>query len=100
MTKPGFLAVYRWTVEEEHCAAFEIWWRDGTDALKAHGSFGSNLAREDDGRYLGVALWPDAETRSAAFAARAGAAGASGVTAFEDVGSGTIVDMRWDPVTG
>ncbi len=99
MSGPGFLAIYRWTVAAEQEDAFEAWWREGTDALKAHGSFGSSLVREADGRYLGVALWPDAEARAAAFAARAGAASAPGLLAFEDVGSGTIIDMRWNSGT-
>jgi heme-degrading monooxygenase HmoA len=99
VSAPGFLAIYRWTVEPGQEAAFEEWWREGTDHLKAYASFGSTLVSEVEGRYLGVALWPDAETRAAGFAARVGAAGAPGVAAFEDVGSGTIIDMRWNSVT-
>ncbi len=95
MSGPGFLAAYRWTVAPGQETAFEAWWREGTDALKAHGSFGSTLVREPDGRYLGIALWPDSESRAAAFAARAGLPVAPGLIVFDDVGGGTIVDLRW-----
>jgi heme-degrading monooxygenase HmoA len=95
VTTPGFLAIYRWTVEPGQEAAFEDWWRNGTDELKAHGSFGSTLGREADGRYLGIALWPNAESRTAAFAARSGSAAAPGLIAFDDLASGAIVDLRW-----
>jgi hypothetical protein len=92
---PRFVAVYRWVIDPAQAAAFELWWREGTDALKAYGSFGSTLARESVGHYVGIALWPDQTTRDAAFAARAGAPGAPGLLAFEAVSAAALVDLRW-----
>jgi hypothetical protein len=93
--EPRFVAVYRWVVHPAQAAAFERWWREGTDALKAHGSFGSTLAREGEGCYVGIALWPSAHARAAAFAARADAAPAPGVIEFVELSAAHLVDLRW-----
>jgi heme-degrading monooxygenase HmoA len=93
--EPRFVAVYRWVVDPEQAAAFERWWREGTDALKAHGSFGSTLAREGEGHYIGIALWPSAAARGAAFAARADAAPAPGLIEFAELSGADLVDLRW-----
>jgi hypothetical protein len=95
MTSPGFVAVYRWHVSPELSLAFEQWWRDGTDALKQSGSFGSTLGQDDDGAYIGIAVWPDDQTRRRAFAERADTSPAPGVIRFEELTAGKILDLRW-----
>ncbi len=66
-----FVAVYWWRVhpgKEEH---FRAAWRRGTELItERYGSFGSRLHREQDGRFIGVAEWPDEATWRAAFDAK------------------------------
>ena len=64
----GFIAIYRWRVAPEHEAAFHATWRAITDAAREYGSLGSSLARDEDGIWTAIALWPSVETRDEAFA--------------------------------
>src|SRR6266481_4702472 len=58
-----FLALYQWHVKPGKEAQFRAAWRRGTMAItKRYGSFGSRLCKADDGRFIGVAEWPDEAT--------------------------------------
>ncbi len=65
---PGLVVLYRWRLAPGREAEFAAAWRDATEALLARGSLGSRLHRGDDGLWYGYAQWPDAATRSDAFA--------------------------------
>lgn len=65
----GFVAIYRWAVADEHVAAFRQHWAEATDGLMTFASNGSLLGKAEDGSLIGIALWPDRETRDRAFAA-------------------------------
>jgi hypothetical protein len=67
----GLVVLYRWRLRPGMEDAFVPAWRDVTEALLRHGSFGSRLHRGDDGLWYGYAQWPDAATRAAATAAGA-----------------------------
>ena len=52
-------------------AQFRAAWRRGTELITArYGSFGSRLHRTADGRFVGVAEWPDEESWRTAFEAK------------------------------
>lgn len=64
-----FVAVYWWKVHPGKEEQFRAAWRRGTELITArYGSFGSRLHRDKDGRFIGVAEWPDEKTWRAAFA--------------------------------
>ena len=66
-----FVAVYWWRVHPGKEEQFRAAWRRGTELITArYGSFGSRLHREADGRFVGVAEWPDEATWRAAFEAK------------------------------
>ena len=66
-----FVAVYWWRVHPGKEAQFRAAWRRGTELITArYGSFGSRLHRTADGRFVGVAEWPDEATWRAAFDAK------------------------------
>jgi hypothetical protein len=66
-----FIAVYRWRVKPGKEAQFREGWRRGTAAItRIYGSHGSRLCQDRDGRFVGVAEWPDADTWQKAFAAK------------------------------
>src|SRR5262245_55306548 len=66
-----FLAVYRWRVKPGKEAQFREGWRRGTiEIARIYGSLGSRLCQDQDGRFVGVAEWPDRETWEKAFAAK------------------------------
>jgi hypothetical protein len=71
VSEPGLVAIYRWRVASEHEAAFVARWEQATLRLRAQGGMGSLLGRTADGELVAVALWPSAEARDCAFAARA-----------------------------
>lgn len=66
-----FVAAYWWKVHPGKEAQFRAAWRRGTELIRArYGSLGSRLHRDDQGRFIGVAEWPDRATWQAAFDAR------------------------------
>jgi heme-degrading monooxygenase HmoA len=68
LSAAGFVAIYRWRVTPEAEAGFRERWHAGTLRLRALGGLGSALTRADTGEWVGIALWPSAEARQAAFA--------------------------------
>lgn len=66
-----FVAAYWWKVHPGKEAQFRAAWRRGTELIQAkYGSLGSRLHRDDQGRFIGIAEWPDRATWQAAFDAR------------------------------
>lgn len=66
-----FVAVYWWKVHPGKEAQFRAAWRRGTALIQAkYGSLGSRLHRDGQGRFIGVAEWPDRATWQAAFDAK------------------------------
>jgi heme-degrading monooxygenase HmoA len=66
-----FVAAYWWKVHPGKEDQFRAAWRRGTELIQAkYGSLGSRLHRDDQGRFIGVAEWPDRATWQAAFDAR------------------------------
>ena len=66
-----FVAVYWWRVHPGKEAQFREAWRRGTEAItRLYGSHGSRLHQDRDGRFVGVAEWPDEATWQTAFDAR------------------------------
>jgi heme-degrading monooxygenase HmoA len=66
-----FVAAYWWRIHPGKEEQFRAAWRRGTELITArYGSFGSRLHRASDGRFIGVAEWPDQTTWQAAFDAR------------------------------
>ncbi|MEN7536215.1 hypothetical protein [Aurantiacibacter flavus] len=63
----GAVFIYRWRVAAEHEAAFLDRWRKATRDLGTRGGLGSLIGKNKDGELVAIALWPDAETRDAAF---------------------------------
>ena len=67
-----FVAAYWWKVHPGKEEQFRAAWRRGTELIREkYGSFGSRLHWEDlgdgQGRFVGVAEWPDRETWQRAF---------------------------------
>jgi hypothetical protein len=55
-----FLVIYEWRAKPGKEALFRKAWRRGTVAITArYGSHGSRLCQTSDGRFVGVAEWPD-----------------------------------------
>lgn len=66
-----FVAAYWWKVHPGKEAQFRAAWRRGTELIQErYGSLGSRLHRDDQGRFIGVAEWPDRATWQAAFDAK------------------------------
>ncbi|MBX3593565.1 antibiotic biosynthesis monooxygenase [Sphingomonas sp.] len=66
-----FVAAYWWKVHAGKEAQFRAAWRRGTDLIReTYGSLGSRLHVDDQGRFIGVAEWPDRATWQAAFDAK------------------------------
>ncbi len=66
-----FIAIYWWRVHRGKEEQFRKAWRRGTELITTkYGSFGSRLHRATDGRFIGVAEWPDRATWQAAFDAK------------------------------
>jgi len=66
-----FVAAYWWKVHPGKEDQFRAAWCRGTALIQArYGSLGSRLHRDDQGRFIGVAEWPDRATWQAAFDAR------------------------------
>lgn len=63
-----FVAAYWWRVHAGKEEQFRAAWRRGTELIQQkYGSLGSRLHRDKDGRFVGVAEWPDEATWQAAF---------------------------------
>ncbi len=66
-----FVAVYWWRVKPGKEAQFRAAWRRGTEHIRRrYGSLGSRLHQDLDGRFVGVAEWPDEATWRRAFEAK------------------------------
>jgi len=66
-----FVAAYWWRVKPGKEEQFRQAWRRGTLLIRQrYGSLGSRLHREADGRFIGVAEWPDKLTWQRAFDAK------------------------------
>ncbi len=66
-----FVAAYWWRVHPGKEEQFRAAWRRGTELITAkYGSYGSRLHRTADGRFVGVAEWPDEATWRAAYEAK------------------------------
>ena len=66
-----FVAAYRWKVHPGKEEQFRAAWRRGTELIRAlYGSLGSRLHRDEEGRFVGVAEWPDRATWQRAFDAK------------------------------
>ena len=66
-----FVAVYWWRIHPGKEEQFRAAWRRGTQLItEKYGSLGSRLHRDQDGRFVGVALWPDEATWRTAFDAK------------------------------
>ncbi len=66
-----YVAVYCWQVKPGKEAQFRAAWRRGTELItEKYGSYGSRLHIDEDGRFIGVAEWPDEATWRAAFDAK------------------------------
>lgn len=66
-----FVAAYWWKVKPGKEAQFRAAWRRGTELIREHyGSLGSRLHRDAEGRFIGVAEWPDEATWRRAYDAK------------------------------
>ncbi|PHR19779.1 MAG: antibiotic biosynthesis monooxygenase [Sphingopyxis sp.] len=66
-----FVAAYWWKVHPGKEEQFRTAWRRGTELIREkYGSLGSRLHRDRDGRFVGVAEWPDEATWQKAFDAK------------------------------
>lgn len=66
----GVAILYRWRVEPGHEEGFQRLWRESTLRLRAGGiARGSCLTRDENGEFVGIALWPSLAAREEAFAA-------------------------------
>jgi hypothetical protein len=63
----GFIVIYRWRVESAHEQSFKERWRDVTMEGRELGALGSCLAREENGDFVAIALWPTRQARADAF---------------------------------
>ena len=66
-----FVVAYWWRAHPGKEEQFRAAWRRGTELIRAkYGSLGSRLHRDEEGRFVGVAEWPDRATWQAAFDAK------------------------------
>jgi hypothetical protein len=66
-----FIAVYWWRIHPGKEDQFRAAWRRGTELITArYGSCGSRLHLAKDGRFVGIAEWPDEAAWRAAFDAK------------------------------
>lgn len=94
-----YVAVYAWRVKPGKEEQFREAWRRGTRAItRLYGSCGSRLHRDEKGRFIGVAEWPDEATWRAAFEAKMvyddPEARAMFVDALEDGGHELVANME------
>lgn len=66
-----FVAVYWWRVKPGFEDQFRNAWRRGTELIRQkYGSLGSRLHQDEDGRFIGMAEWPDRESWQQAYDAK------------------------------
>lgn len=66
-----FVAAYWWKAKPGMEAQFRAAWRRGTELIQErYGSLGSRLHLDEEGRFVGVAEWPDRATWQTAFDAK------------------------------
>lgn len=66
-----FVAAYWWKAKPGKEAQFRAAWRRGTELIQErYGSLGSRLHLDEEGRFVGVAEWPDRATWQTAFDAK------------------------------
>ena len=66
-----FVAAYWWKVHPGKEEQFRAAWRRGTELIREiYGSYGSRLHVDGEGRFIGVAEWPDRATWQRAFDAK------------------------------
>lgn len=66
--EPSFVVAYCWRIKPGKEEQFRRAWRRGTlEINRIYGSFGSRLHETTDGRFIGIAEWPDYETWKRAF---------------------------------
>ncbi len=66
-----FVAAYWWKVHPGKEKQFRAALRRGTELIRqTYGSLGSRLHRDAEGRFIGVAEWPDQATWQKAFDAK------------------------------
>ncbi|GGD82976.1 putative quinol monooxygenase [Croceicoccus mobilis] len=66
-----FVAAYWWRVKPGKEEQFRKAWCRGTEHIRhRYGSLGSRLHRDDTGRFIGVAEWPDRDTWQRAYDAK------------------------------
>ena len=66
-----FVAAYWWRVKPGMESQFRRAWRRGTKLIQEkYGSLGSRLHRDEEGRFIGVAEWPDRATWQRAYDAK------------------------------
>ncbi len=87
--------LYRWRVEAEHEESFRASWRDATLRLRA-GSIaqGSSLTRDENGEFVGIALWPSLAARDEAFAAMPAGQPWPGVTKLSETRL-SVIENLW-----
>lgn len=94
-----FVAAYWWRAKPGFELQFRTAWKQGTQLIRQkYGSLGSRLHREEDGRFVGVAEWPDKDTWQQAFDAGmeydAQAVRAAFLEALEDWGEKPLLLME------
>ncbi|HSM52617.1 MAG TPA: antibiotic biosynthesis monooxygenase [Erythrobacter sp.] len=66
-----FVAAYWWKTKPGYEAQFREAWRQGTRLIRErYGSLGSRLHYDQQGRFVGIAEWPDRATWQRAFDAK------------------------------
>lgn len=66
-----FVAAYWWRAHPGKEEQFRAAWRRGTQLIQEkYGSLGSRLHLDGEGRFVGVAEWPDRATWQSAFDAK------------------------------
>lgn len=89
----GFIATYRWRVAAEAEGAFRERWADITRNALQRGGLGSTLTRAETGEFVAIALWPDLQTRTAAFAQIEASPPLAGVEFLEEVRLEVVEDL-------
>jgi len=91
----GIAILYRWQVEPAHEESFRILWREATLGLREGGiAQGSCLTRDENGDFVGIALWPSLAARDEAFAALPPSASWPGVTRIGETRL-SVIENLW-----